>query len=523
MITNVGHVTHQKIRLQNAADACAYSAAVMQARCMNALTATNHVIGEMAALVIIHEAVGGEALDSGDSMEEATKKEDRELELAQHAAEGAGATTEHYETVRQEGGVHAERTLLESKKVLKTYLAKCYWLKAAAKMMQKSCLPPVVAAGVALEAAMNLFEKVIWIEYKILNAWHRIARSLLPLKRVIRDEMMPCARDYNRDLVAAAPALAQAAAEQIAGGLGFQGTLFPRTPSLPVVIDPLARAQSLVFTDDMYVDPQTPPCNCPSARTAITRGQIVKVTQLARATFPWVNYHRQPILDIVGVLLPLCRAQEFYFGHSNGGCRDVCDKLQTHKNMGLYVLRSYPAPDKGFERWTRDSTMADDLFCTLGLVHRRPPTVYGQSATHPNGMLAYAQAMIYNANEQERPRYRLDLTCKRIVPIRQANVGWDTLNWLPGSLQERGDPVQNPPNADPIAEENRPFELLGIGLPPEFPQVQVNWQAKLTPATTTRLAGLRLAAEAGGGAVSPPFAGVARMLMPSVPSSLRTH
>jgi hypothetical protein len=524
-ITNVGHVTHQKIQIQNTADACAYSGAVMQARCMNAITATNHVIGEMAALVIVHEAVGGEALDRDDPMEEATRREDEELDRAQLAAKMAGATTPAYETVRQKGGVHAERTLLDSKKVLKEYLAWCYWQKAAAKAMQESGIAPVVAAGVALEAAMDLFEQIIWNEYKILNVWHEIARSLLPLKEIIRDELMPNAKKYTDTTVDAAPELAQATAEKIARMNGFRGTLFPVTPALPVVIDPFAQAQTLVFSDDQYVEAKTPACDCPSVRTKIDRGQIVKVTQLARASFPWVNYHRQPILDVLGPLLPLCGAKEFYFEHSNKASKHVCDKLQMEQDMGLYVLKDYPVPDKGYDKWTEDSALADELFCTLGLVYRRPPTVLGQSETHGDGMMAYAQAMIYNANEQERPEFRIDLTCKRIVPIRQANVGWDTLNWLPGSLQENGDPVENPPNADRIAEENRPFELVGIGLPSEFPQIQVNWQAKLTPATSTRLGDLRQAALGGGrfGGLPKPYSAVAGKLLERVPSSLRTH
>ena len=529
MVINVGHVTHQKIRMQNTADACVYSGAVMQARCMNAITATNHVIGEMAALVIVHEAFGGEALDNGDSNEEATRKEDNELDLAQAAASALGASTDAYETVREEGGVGAERTLLDSKKILKEYLAWCYWQKALAKAMQATEIPPIVAAGIALETAMDLFEKVIEVEYKILNAIHRIAEGLVPLKKVIRDELMPSAKEYTVDLVDAAPLLSQGVAEQVAQMSGLEGTLFPMKPELPVVIDPFAKAQTLVFRDDMYVVPERDHCGCPSVRTDVTRDQIVKVTQLSRASFPWVNYHRQPILDILGTLLRLCKAREHYFDHSNGASKHVCNKLQLEKEMGLYVLKDYPAPDKGYAKWTEDSALADELFCTIGLVHRPPPTVYGLSPTHEDGMMAYAQAMIYNANEQERPEFRIDLTCKRIVPIRQANVGWDTLNWREGSLQEKGDPVGPPgsfvPNADGIGKENRPFELLGIGIPDEFPQIHVNWQAKLTPATVTRLRELRQAAVGRGhlGTLPEPYSSVASKMLEEVPSSLRTH
>ena len=526
MIINVGHVTHQKLRMQNTSDSIAYSGAVWQARGMNAITATNHVIGEMAALVILHEAVGGEALDNGDSMEEATKKQDNRLDLAYQAARAAGARTPAYETVRQKGGVYAERTLLDSKKVLKEYLTWCYWQKVAAKAMQATGIPPIVAAGKALEAAMDAFELVIWEEYKILNVLHGIARSLLPLKQIIRDELMPSAKQYTEDVVEAVPVLAQATAEEIAGMNDLEGTLFPVEPRLPVVIDPFAQAFGLVFDDSMYVKAKRPHPGCPSTKLdAITRDQIVKVTQLSRASFPWVNYHRQPILSALGALLPLCKAKDFYFDHSNGASKHVCNKLQLESNMGLFVIEDYPAPDKGYALWTENSALADQLFCTIGVVYRQPPTVLGMKATHGDGMIACAQAMIYNANEQERADFRIDLTCKRIVPIRQANVGWDTLNWKPGSLQEKGDPVANPPNADNLPDENRPFELLGIGIPSEYPQIEVNWQAKMTPLTVTRLQDLRQASLGSSrfGRLPAPYSTVAGKMLENVPSLLRTH
>ena len=64
-LANVGHVVNGKIKAQNSADAVAYSGAIWQARGMNAITAANHIIGELAAIIIIQESVGGELLDDG--------------------------------------------------------------------------------------------------------------------------------------------------------------------------------------------------------------------------------------------------------------------------------------------------------------------------------------------------------------------------------------------------------------------------------------------------------------------------
>ena len=63
LIGNVGRVVAEKIELQNAADAAANASALWMARGMNAITATNHLMGEATALVVIHQALGGPELE----------------------------------------------------------------------------------------------------------------------------------------------------------------------------------------------------------------------------------------------------------------------------------------------------------------------------------------------------------------------------------------------------------------------------------------------------------------------------
>ena len=65
LIGNAGHAVNQKIEAQNAADAAAFSSALWMARGMNALTATNHMLGEATAMCAIHEGLGGPGLDLG--------------------------------------------------------------------------------------------------------------------------------------------------------------------------------------------------------------------------------------------------------------------------------------------------------------------------------------------------------------------------------------------------------------------------------------------------------------------------
>jgi hypothetical protein len=67
-VTNLGLVARDRIRLQNAADAAASSTALWMARAVNGVTATNHMMGEMTALLAALEGFGGPLLGSGQEV-----------------------------------------------------------------------------------------------------------------------------------------------------------------------------------------------------------------------------------------------------------------------------------------------------------------------------------------------------------------------------------------------------------------------------------------------------------------------
>lgn len=509
MLINVGHVTHHKVEMQNAADSVAITAATWQARGMNAVTATNHVIGEMLAFVALHEAIGGPRLDNPEELGPAdTSEVDARLEAAYRIASSMGARTPAYTTVRQEDGVYADNTILESKIRLKEWLTWIYYMKAAAKAMQYSGIPAVVAAGEALETLMDAFEEVIKLEYEILMDLHKFAASkvILGLKELLRDDMLPTAKKYTDLVVERTPMVAQRAAEQIAESNGTLGTLYPFQPELPLEIDPFSYASSPFISDNKRVPakkrtPPSPPPRC--TKPGMPQRQVDKTCQLTRAAWPWVHYHRKPILDALSPLY-WSNARKHYFDWTAGATIYLAHDLQRDwHQLGLYVLKGYPAPDKGYALWTEDGKRADRLFTVLGLSYRGKPLVAGEDVffaqAHPKGRVAIAQAMIYNGNCQKRADYYIDLLgCARIHPYRQADVGWDTLNWKEG---------------------HAPTELLGIDVMPyEFPEIQVNWQAKLVPLSTARLKQLRNASE-----LKREFQPSVKRLLPEVPRSLRTH
>ncbi len=86
-IGNVGHAVTQKMEVQNAADAAALESAQWMARGMNAITATNHMIGEATAILAVIEAIGGpEAIYGEPFYPNQSKSLDKVIESLQPTA-----------------------------------------------------------------------------------------------------------------------------------------------------------------------------------------------------------------------------------------------------------------------------------------------------------------------------------------------------------------------------------------------------------------------------------------------------
>lgn len=488
---NSGKTVKRKTEGQHIADAVGYSVGLQKARGLNAITATNHTSGEMLALIVVHHALGGDLLDELQCAEDDPQygddlnKLNSRLDSAKQAAKSAGARTPAYTTVRQKKGIKAEATLLSAKMVLKEYLVWIYETKVVAKAMQ--AYPPTKPAGVALERAMDVFEMEILAEYKVLNQFHREAIRLRGVKFEYRDRYLPDAKQFTQRVVDVMPSLLHETANELARKHGA-ARAFVVNPDLPAQLDPLSRAHSLPSV--MIADRQEQGCcSCQSEATAVTRDQINKVSQLARSMAPWVYYHREPVWQALAKLAPLSRAGDAYKHYSDKYMKVLTDRYQTDRHdLGQFVLRDYPAPDKGWAAWTEDRTLADPLFGTLSVVYMESdsvigsPTVFDQA--HPGGQIFYAQSLTYNSNPQEPHPGRIDLRCKRITPNRQAVVGFDTLNWRP--REHSG------------GKYEAPWELLAKtdegGKPtPDFPGIRLNWQAKLAPASAEQLGQLKQA------------------------------
>jgi hypothetical protein len=450
-------------------------------------------MGEVTGIVIVHHALGGDLLDSGKTAESSASpysntiksgaalvKINSELSQAAERARNAKAqiTDSILNLVLESSGVKAEAAILDAKVTLKKRLTMCYNVWTAAQALKAVNYQ----AGEALAQAMAALEKWIGAEYTILNATTTIAKGLSPVKQALRDQLLPMIQNFEDEVVDMIPELAKETASKIASENGAKaGLMFPVDLRLPVIHDPLSEANELPeppFPAVEVAGKEAGCKTCPSVKANSPRDQIVKLTQLARASFPWVVYHRAPVYNALKVI-PLSQAAHFYKDHSDGYSKKVCDQLQTtttskrQLKIQPYVLADHFSPDKGFEAFTDDPEIADNYFAFLGMARWEKPSIVGYPIfrqQHEHGQVAIAQVLLYNANSQVQPEYKIDLACKRIRPNRQANVGWDTLNWKSGL---------------------RPSELTAKwdngGAPSViYPEIEVNWQCKLVPIGKTR-------------------------------------
>ena len=104
-----------KMELQNAADASARAAVSWLARGMNALSASNHLVGETVAMLVVHDSIAGErpGVRIGDTGDADAKLRQTHDDLVANAKSSA-QDEEAFQRVSQP--VRAQATVLQAQK-----------------------------------------------------------------------------------------------------------------------------------------------------------------------------------------------------------------------------------------------------------------------------------------------------------------------------------------------------------------------------------------------------------------------
>jgi len=460
MIVNVSTAVHEKIETQNAADATAVSGAVWMARSMNAVTAANHMMGELTALYTLHHAIGGEHLDEKPNTPNNTGlavAANVGLDVAYNAVANTLKTIpvfkRHYDVVKKNPAASQDSTLYDAKLVLKGELVLAYGTHLFGAGLEK--FPPTAALGIGIQAGALALQIKIWQEYKVLDALERVAVILRPIKRTLIPILLKAVWGYENSMLVSGPLAAHSAARKIATRHGMIGELTGEASSASFVTLPIEKEKT----------------------SGVSRSQLM------RATYPWVYQWRKPLLTTLTLLCTLSQASSFYVKYTDKYVYEICEDFLKDKGYRLYVMKGLNLPDvdKSQETWaTADgSAEAEQLFCYMGFVRKqKPPTVYSPAIFrqwNPHGAVAFSQSMIYNANKQQSP-----------APADgsvQPTAGWDTLNWTPGSYVVE---YKGPKGA--WESYFGSFSDIGDSFTGgKSPAVQLNWQAKLTPVTRRKL------------------------------------
>lgn len=178
LIGNAGNAVKKKIELQNAADATAYSSSLWMARGMNAVTTTNHLMGEATATVVVFHALGGTELgDETDVSASAALNEG--LETTQSSAPIATGMYDKSlvdfivnQMTDDEGKHDAHATILDGKLTLKFGMNLIFGVKTLANAglipnpAYAFTAPAAIAAHIAMDVlAVKLMQEWFFLEF----------------------------------------------------------------------------------------------------------------------------------------------------------------------------------------------------------------------------------------------------------------------------------------------------------------------------------------------------------------------
>lgn len=494
LVFNVGQATTRKIEAQNAADAVAYSSSVWVARGMNAITASNHLMGELTALYILHHSLGGKWLDENEwekkNNHQAIRPANRFLAKGYRSARlirGSVRTSTAYDKVKINPNASVESTVFDAKQRLKYALGGAYFAKAAGAGMEKSKFPPVVAAGIVLQFLSTATAEWIRLEYIFLDGVEIIAQKLKPLAHLAIG-----VDNKGNDAFGAVPALSRYQTLMQAGILAqsvqVAGEVADKHHAKGFAVGDISNLAGGFGDLDQLV---------PGMPIERHEHEGEPRSQFMRATYPWVCHWRRPVRTFLR-LAPISQASSYYTHYTHLYSKEAMIWLRKEgayrgfaarkgqnngdgfgmgkqcKNLRLYVvigLNQTASNGKGFqksmEKWNQpgNSPEVERRFTHLGFARIEPiaiasGAVYRQE--NPDGFVAFAHSMIYNGNRQSKPR-------KAGRQPYQTPAGWDTLNW-------DSDVVE-------YDEDNKGAGNRGA------PKIKLNWQAKLTPSTELKLAG----------------------------------
>jgi len=527
IVFNVGRIANDKLEAQNAADSAAYSASLVQARSMNAITASNHMIGELMTLYTMHHAIGGKILDDGGrnpSVSVTTLNAGLPIAyLASMYSWGFSLVEPRALSNRPMGfrGVlnvpKGEATVHDSKCLLKWKMIEEYGKHASGSWtiyegFWVRMFPPTSAAGQAMIESglatqrMALSEmKAITKEYRFIDDLEKFAIGTKNIKKQVVPALIQALWNYEKLIAGQIPGLsarwkAMDAAMSMAAQNDCVGEVLGRPTLANVALAGVGiPSASLPLVPDPWKQEQ-----------ADRQMRLPQHSQLMRATYPWVQEWRFPLLAAFDIVARRSRAARFYEYYTDRYAREKVKEFRDDRGVKLMVLLEMDASkletDKGTEDWRKrdESPYADRLFAVVGVARRQDPPAASHLAffpnTNPQPVAAMAQAMIYNSGRPEKwKQKRFDWISKFLSRKPQPVEGWDTLNWVEGATEWKLGKRYLHPFGNNLRWMGGRLTFMDVVSPPDIripfteigvptPKIELNWQSKLVPIAPRNLA-----------------------------------
>ncbi|WP_437188309.1 Tad domain-containing protein [Planctomicrobium sp. SH668] len=296
-VCNIGVAIKRKMELQNAADAASYTSALWMARGMNAITTTNHLLGEATAMMTIIDAFGGKLLETGDtspviSESQAKCNEIRTLIQLEGTPASVSANDGNFSSSihsiderlvkevsdavlpdsRSDDGKHtAAATLYDAQLTLRSITILAFKMKQAAHVITVATFWIPFGIGPAIETAClsvhtyisaTILPRVL-IEWKMLEGLEVAVIPLTKVRTVMRETLVPALTLYADSVAGRSP-----------GGKKLSANLLQSAPLNRAVdrslnnLKEFYKGQNVelhVFPDvkklRLPVEPETPPKN----------------------------------------------------------------------------------------------------------------------------------------------------------------------------------------------------------------------------------------------------------------------
>ena len=510
-VGNMASETIERQKLQNAVDATAYSQSVWMARGMNTICTLNHIMGELTSVIVIIEALGGPEAEGSDfsSNQPGSEAEfNAALQVGRMTAPDIENPSDFPRVRRFVNFLVSDHPMhkcgaavYDAEVNLKMHGTICLTGKTIANVLIALKAIPIVGqilyiAGKILHVVMNVYmtlietemrivrgiEKAVTIIAKIKDPLRKIIQSLsilalgipLQFRAVLNQNAVYFKKYYSLESVSfwtnGLPVVRESWQEKAGVDLyyahpwnesgfgGFFDGISSQINNANRLINKLPwwmkktkkRSKGKINDKSKGLSGSDTPgwsCNPSNGKLNNVDAEYELRTQLARATYPYVDMYRTPFRTAFSPLL-LSKLKTFFTAWTYR--YTLNETFNLHKDgVRMFVMtetdsEKYP---KGDEPWTDDSQKADKYFSVLVTAESKPsPSVFSPhyfKKARSKGSVALSQAMIYNLNGRD---VRDEIFARPIEfknGVFQPNTGWDTLQWNPGKAIEDGGEIQS--------------------------------------------------------------------------------